>query len=199
MDMCWNKLRPRSVRREKEGVILVCIALWSLLSYWAISRHVIESAQVQGASMAPTMQDGSRYLLVHFAPFMRRLRRGDIIALRRPGDDGVYVKRLIGLPGERIRMEAGRVLVNDLPLDEPYLPEGTVTLPGKLGAETQVLEPDHYFVLGDNRAFSEDSRAFGPVPRTWISGVVTHWRAVTWFARTTPDIPGEERSGRTAQ
>ena len=78
------------------------------------------------------------------------------------------VKRVIGLPGETISSSGGRVYIDGKPLSEPWLPPGTVTT----GIASQKVPPNEYFVMGDNRSDSEDSRFFGPIPRSLIVGKV---------------------------
>lgn len=115
--------------------------------------------------MSPTLEDGD--YVVALRP--RGLRRGDVVVVRRP--DGLEVaKRLVGLPGERVRVRGGAVTVDGTPLREPYA-SGSGP-PGEW-----VLGRDEYVVLGDARARSTDARTFGPVRRDAVLGVV---RARYW-------------------
>jgi signal peptidase I len=120
---------------------------------------------VDGLSMAPTYHPGTR---VYTAPISTPLERGDIVLV----DDGqrdYALKRIIGLPGETIHLWRGRVFINRQMLQEPYLSRFTYTIPNER-TETYVfrLEEGQYFVLGDNRVCSIDSRAYGPVERKQI-------------------------------
>lgn len=122
---------------------------------------------VRGWSMAPTLLHGQRVLVRRLgrAP----LRRGDIVVLREPTAEGVEsVKRIVGLPGERVEVRGGRATVDGRALDEPYLLGG-----GGDGPEGswRAGEGEH-FVLGDNRVRSIDSRTYGPVRREHIVGRV---------------------------
>ena len=122
---------------------------------------------VDGQSMAPTYQPGAR---VYTTSISTPLARGDIVLV----DDGkkeYALKRIIGLPGETIELWRGFVFVNWRLLEEPYLPKHTWTFPDE-HKETYIfrLENEEYLVLGDNRTFSIDSRAYGPVPRRNILG-----------------------------
>jgi len=127
--------------------------------------HVLVGSDyvVDGASMAPNYQPGMR---LHTSPISTPLERGDVVVL----DDGhaeYAVKRIIGLPGETVQVWRGHVFVNRRMLVEPYLPKKVYTCPtGRefLGA-TYVLAAGEFFVLGDNRPCSTDSRCYGPVNR----------------------------------
>ncbi len=124
---------------------------------------------VDGNSMAPTYISGER---VYTAPISTPVERGDIVMI----DDGrqdYALKRVIGLPGETIHLWRGYVFVNRIMLKEPYLPKHTYTAPSQQ-TEVAVFElgQDQYFVLGDNRVSSIDSRTYGPVNRSHIKSRV---------------------------
>ncbi len=113
-------------------------------------------------------------VVYHFHP----PHQGDVIIFHYPKNhDLVYVKRVIGLPGDEIAIGKGKVYINDSPLSEPYVPGRTT---GTLAR--QVISPDHYFVMGDNRSNSSDSRHWGTVPeeniigRAWLS----YWPPASW-------------------
>lgn len=122
--------------------------------------------QVSGMSMEPHIAPGEYVLINTFAYRIGRPHRQDIVAFSRDGDArGLFIKRVIGLPGDRVRIRRGTVFLNGSALVEPYvryaddrsLPE--VTVP-----------PRSVYVLGDNRAVSEDSRVFGPIPDDRLMG-----------------------------
>jgi signal peptidase I len=121
---------------------------------------------VEGTSMEPAYPEGTH---LYGTPISTPVERGDVVIL----DDGkkdYAVKRIIGLPGETIQLWRGRVFVNRQMLVEPYLPKNTYTCPMepmRRGA-TFILGEGEYFVLGDNRLCSADSRAYGPVERKQI-------------------------------
>jgi signal peptidase I len=123
---------------------------------------------VRGSSMAPSIHDGDRILIDPLSYLFAEIERGDIVVLQYPLDPSVdYIKRVVGLPGDEIAIEAGTVWVNGEPLAEPYVlgPDPSTSL------RAEVL-PAHYFVLGDNRARSCDSREFGQVPQGYVRGKV---------------------------
>jgi|RhiMethySRZTD1v2_1073278.scaffolds.fasta_scaffold78263_2 signal peptidase I len=123
---------------------------------------------VRGSSMAPGIQDGDRILVEPWSYLFGPIERGDVIVLRYPLDPEIdYIKRVIGLPGDRVTIEAGRVYVNGERLEEPYVREIDET------SSTSVeVAAGNYFVLGDNRPRSSDSREFGFVPESYVRGRV---------------------------
>ena len=127
---------------------------------------------VEGASMEPTYPPGTH---LYGAPISTALERGQVVLLD-DGKEDYAVKRIIGLPGETVQLWRGRVFINRQMLVEPYLPKHTYTYPMeqmRRGA-TCILGEDEYFVMGDNRTCSSDSRAYGPVERKQIK------RRVPW-------------------
>jgi signal peptidase I len=131
------------------------LAVLSLL----VAAFFMRLPEVSGRSMEPLIRSGEYVLINTFAFRFGRPRRGQIIAFRHEGDAReVFIKRVIGLPGDRIRIDRGRVYVNGTKQDEPYVQDADDrSLPRVL------VPPSSVYVLGDNRANSEDSRAFGPV------------------------------------
>lgn len=123
---------------------------------------------VRGSSMSPGIHDGDRILVDHLSYLLKDVHRGDVIVLRYPLDPRLdYIKRVIGLPGDDVRIRGGFVSVNGTVLEEPYISE-----PDPRIALAVRVEPDHYFVMGDNRPHSSDSREFGQVPHENVVGKV---------------------------
>ena len=149
------------------------VALFSILGYYLISRYVITAVEIQGRSMAPTLQEGERYFLNRLAYYWQSPARGDLAVIHDPGHPDWAVKRIIGLPGDLVMIKDGYVLVNGRRLDEPYLLKGTRTQTAKPQGKPVFLGPNQYFLLGDNRAQSEDSRSYGPIHRSQILGLIS--------------------------
>jgi signal peptidase I len=123
---------------------------------------------VRGSSMAPRIHDGDRILIDHLSYVFGQVQRGDIVVLKYPLDPSVdYIKRIVGLPGDDVVLEDGEVWVNGQRIDEPY-----VTQADPFARVRVHVKPAHYFVLGDNRPRSCDSRDFGLVPQDYIRGRV---------------------------
>ena len=124
--------------------------------------------RVEGASMAPTMLAGDLLLVQEDSRNRRIVSRGDIVVLAQSGRS--ELKRIIALPGEHIALKDGMLLIDGRRLKEPYL----YGLPPYLGLDDSAydLASDEYFVMGDNRAHSTDSRQYGPVHRAQIIGKV---------------------------
>lgn len=158
---------------------------------------------VHGDSMQPNFA-GSQYILVsRWAYWRDGLSRGDVVVLRHPRQrNRTYIKRVIGLPGEQVRVEGGRIAVDDRLLDETYLAGKVLTgQDGLLNQDSHsddvptmsrentsepawewVLDEGQYIVLGDNRANSEDSRSFGPLGQELIVGKAwfRYWPRTDW-------------------
>lgn len=130
---------------------------------------------VDGASMEPTFHTSERVIVDRVTMLLSGPSRGDVIVLDSPNmPDELLIKRVIGLPNEFIRIDDGRVYINDVLLDEPYVMEYCSYR--SCNGEWQ-LGPDEYFVLGDNRNHSLDSHSFGPVNVSTIKGIarVRYW------------------------
>ncbi|HEU5326019.1 MAG TPA: signal peptidase I [Candidatus Limnocylindria bacterium] len=162
---------PADIRRwvlEVARTVLFVAAL-----YLVLNTFVVQPVEVEMRSMQPLLVEGDHLLVDRLSLRWDAPDRGEVVVFDAPspyGDDGVpYVKRVIGLPGETIQIENGRIYVSgpDAPpfrLDEPYLTDGTVTLPqGPAGSREWRVPEGSVFVLGDNRSDSLDSRTFGPI------------------------------------
>ncbi len=143
------------------------VVLPALILALTVHLFLAQATIVYGQSMEPNLYERQRLIIdkvsYHFFP----PHRNDIVVIAMPGMDEMLVKRVIGLPGEVVEMRDGVVYVNGEPLPEPF--------PHDLGHENQkaiILGPLNYYVMGDNRDNSNDSRSFGPVQREYILGRV---------------------------
>jgi len=134
-----------------------------------------QPVKVEGTSMAPLLSDQERIFINKFIYRFEPIERGDVVVFWYPLDRSKsFIKRVIGLPGDTIEIQSGRLFVNGKELQEPYVPasylDGSSLLP-------RVLPPNNYFVMGDHRDSSNDSRMFGSVPRQYIYGkaVFAYW------------------------
>ncbi len=139
--------------------------------------YFVQPNQVKGMSMYPTFKDKEYILTDKITYKLREPRRGEVIILQSPDNPDVdFIKRIIGIPGERIKIEAGIVYVNDQALEEAYIDVSTPTFPNGFltEGEERVVPQDSYFVLGDNRPGSADSREYGFIERSHIIGRVIY-------------------------
>jgi len=145
----------------------------------AVSAFIIvflyQPVKVEGTSMLPRLEDRDRLFINKFVYHFESIHRGDIVVFHYPRDpEKSYIKRVIAVPGDRLRIERGEVYLNGQHLPEPYVPDEFRDM--KSMAET-VIPDDEYFMMGDHRSISSDSREFGPVDRDLIYGkaVFVYW------------------------
>jgi signal peptidase I len=146
--------------------------------------------RIEGQSMEPNLHDGEYVIVDKVSYALHAPERGDVIVLLRPNPDKDLIKRIIGLPGDTLEVRNGQVYVNGAALTEPYLNQPTnSTIPARQ------VEPGRYFVMGDNRNNSSDSRSFGSISRSDIVGRAwfVYWPPSDWgavphysYAATTP-------------
>ncbi len=142
----------------KEAFYWIRVVVFTFLAVYLLSEYVIIIATIPSGSMENTIMTGDKLIGTRFAYWFSEPKRGDIIIFKYPVDEShTYIKRVIGLPGETVRIEDGKVYIDDAqePLDEFYLKEEWVD--GNDGYTFTVPE-DSYFMMGDNRNDSKDSR-----------------------------------------
>lgn len=154
---------------------IVEITAVAFIAVFLIRSYLVQPFLVSGSSMVPNFSDGDYLLIDEVTYHFRVPERGEVVVFRYPKNESVYfIKRVIGLPGERVEIKNGHITIfgqnskEGSALDEKYLPvdmdpsaSGEFTVPG-----------DSYFVMGDNRPYSFDSRSWGMLPRADIVGLV---------------------------
>ncbi|HZK28669.1 MAG TPA: signal peptidase I [Clostridia bacterium] len=163
----------KSLARRIAGfltTLAICLILVLLITQFVVQRNT-----VIGRSMVPTLEDRDEIFVEKISRlFATGLKRGDIVTAdtvkNATGDEIIIIKRVIGLPGERVTIREGYVFIDDERLEEPYLVEGILTAEHALKHADVRLGPEEYYLLGDNRRDSRDSRDIGPVTRSEIEG-----------------------------
>jgi len=152
----------QSVREILETVVIAAVTVFLIRAY------LIQPFLVSGASMAPYIDHGNYLIIDELSPRFQDYRRGDVVVFRYPADpDTFYIKRIVAEPGDRVEIKMGEIWINDRKLIELYLPPDIRTF----GNINTVLGADEYFVLGDNRDNSSDSRSWGSLKRKFIVGL----------------------------
>jgi signal peptidase I len=140
----------------------------SVVVSFFIITFLYQPVKVEGTSMAPRLHDQDRLFINKFAYDFEKIGRDDVVVFYYPRDtQKSYIKRVIGLPGDTVRIEDGQVLVNGKAIEEPYVPERYRDV---RSMDAFQVPPGEYFVMGDHRSISSDSRDFGPVERKLIYG-----------------------------
>jgi len=140
-----------------------------------IITFLYQPVRVEGTSMLPRLEDHDRLFINKFVYRFTAIERGDVVVFHYPRDpEKSYIKRVIAVPGDRIRIDRGQVWLDGRRLREPYVPG--MYEDSRSMAEI-VVPDDTYFVMGDHRSISSDSREFGPVDRSLIYGkaVFVYW------------------------
>ena len=172
----------KSALRDTIETVLLTLMIFFLV------RAFIQNFRIEGTSMEPNLHNGQYLIINKLAYHLHPPARGDIIVFRYPHNPKRdFIKRVIGLPGEKVEVRRGRVFINGQELNEPY--------PLKAGAYSwgpQILGPDEYFVLGDNRNNSSDSHSWGALPRANIIGKawVCYWPPRYWGLIRHPSADG---------
>lgn len=166
------------VRRKSSGLglwlrDLLVAAIASIL----IITFLYQPVRVEGTSMLPRLEDSDRLFINKFVYHISSIERGDVVVFRYPRDpEKSYIKRVIALPGDRLRIDHGRVWLNGKPQLESYVPE---QFQDDESLSEIIVPEGSYFMMGDHRSISWDSRRFGPVERKLIYGkaVFVYWPA----------------------
>jgi signal peptidase I len=152
---------------------LGCAAGIAVITYWVTTHFLFGLVMVDGDSMKPTLHNADYYVLNRLVYHLRPPLAGDIVVLRDPEVGGLAIKRIVAVEGQSVEIAMGSVYVDGVRLREPYLPKGCRTFGYHAPThEKYACDKSQYFVLGDNRGNSADSRVYGPVPRENILGVV---------------------------
>jgi signal peptidase I len=166
---------PHLFRDVIETMLLIAIA-------FLVVNSLIGRFRIEQVSMEPNLHEGEYVIVDKVSYLFHAPERGDIVVLRRLGQPDL-IKRLIGLPGETIEARGGQVYIDGQPLTEPYLPQSI-----NQDTPPQTVPVDRYFVMGDNRNNSQDSRSFGTIPfgdivgRAWI----IYWPPPDWQVLARP-------------
>jgi signal peptidase I len=169
--------RPAEASRSSlwaEGRLLLRDLIFALMIAALVVVFIVQPVKVEGTSMLPRLHDGERIFvnkLIYYDEYRwaPKIERGDIVVFWYPNDPTKsYIKRVIGMPGETVEVRAGSVLINGSALDETYLDPKSNVSPA-IQPPVQV-KPNYYFVMGDNRDNSSDSRSWGLVPKKYIYG-----------------------------
>ncbi len=167
--------RPRlstvALLREIIETVILTVIIYAVVNF-ATGRF-----KVEGSSMEPSVHPGQYVLVDKVSYRLGQPQRGDVVVFNYPlATDRDFIKRIIGLPGETVSVANGVVQVNDHALKEPYIAAPPLT------GGTWTLSPDQYFVMGDNRNNSSDSRSWGPLDRKYLIGkaVLVYWPPVNW-------------------
>src|SRR5271155_4006011 len=165
---------PVQPESTKPGAAQTHLRLWlrdvliSVAASFLIITFLYQPVRVEGTSMLPQLRDQDRLFINKFVYRFEKISRGDIVVFHYPRDpEKSYIKRVIALPGDSLRIDSGRVYVNGERGDESYVPRAYRDV---RSMPEVVIPQNEYFVMGDHRSISSDSRDFGPVDRNLIYG-----------------------------
>jgi signal peptidase I len=162
------------VRRALLACAGVPLLLFVVATSTIVNAFLFQRARIQGLAMEPTLADQDRVFVNKLAYRLGAPKRGDIVMLYYPLDpERTFVKRVIAREGDTVRIIDGRVSVNDMPLPDDYVPEG---FRSHDDWGPQIVPQGYYFVMGDHRNNSSDSRHWGPVPKRYIVGKIAEPR-----------------------
>ncbi|NWG16946.1 MAG: signal peptidase I [Chloroflexi bacterium] len=182
------KLRLRGLLREILDTIILIGAIYALVNLVSV-RFIVE-----GPSMQPNFYTGQVLVVSRLHYMMGNPQRGDIVVFNppnQPADEPPYIKRIIGLPGDKVEIRETLVYVNDVLIEEPYINEPCRSSMCPDGSWQ--LGENEYFVMGDNRNHSSDSRRFGPITSEAIIGeaLIRYWPPADWGLVNRIAYPGD--------
>jgi signal peptidase I len=169
--------QPAAPRKSMGLMLWLRDLLISAAASVLIITFLYQPVRVEGTSMLPRLEDHDRLFINKFVYHVSAIERGDVVVFRYPRDpEKSYIKRVVALPGDTLRVDRGRVFVNGNLLHEPYVPQ---EYRDSRSLAEMVIPADSYFMMGDHRSISSDSRDFGPVDRSLIYGkaVFVYWPA----------------------
>jgi signal peptidase I len=165
-----SRREMRESKRRGGGVLefLLILFISFVLVFGVVRPFIVEAFYIPSESMVPTLEINDRVLAAKFPYYFTTPDRGDIVVFQSVEGNGEdLIKRVVGLPGDTIAVQGGTLFVNGEPQQEPYLAQNA----GGFGTFGPITVPeDHYFMMGDNRNNSQDSRFFGPVPEENLVG-----------------------------
>lgn len=177
-----RNMNEEEFMQEPSGLKAVGRFFWELVKVFLISMAIIIPIRyflvqpffVRGASMEPNFEDGEYLIVDQLSYRFREPQRGEVIVFRYPQQPSqFFIKRIIGLPGETVEVKDGQVIIHNAKHEEGVILDETFYLPDLLrtgGQLSTTLSEDQYFVLGDNRTASSDSRSWGALPEEDIIG-----------------------------
>jgi signal peptidase I len=176
----------KSVLREYAEALIIAILLALV-----IRAFVVQAFKIPSGSMLPTLQIGDHILVNKFIYYFEPIRRGDVIVFKYPQDESRdFIKRVIGLPGETLEIRGRQVLINGVPLKEPYAvyaDRSSSPILERVHVDPFVIPPGKLFMMGDNRDNSMDSRVWGLLDMHKIKGKAF----IVYFSIRSEDIPFE--------
>ncbi|MBL9127781.1 MAG: signal peptidase I [Verrucomicrobiales bacterium] len=140
-----------------------------VVSVYVVFKYVLLVRKIESTSMLPSFREGSIHWIYRLAYRGTALpARGDVVGIRTSGETVMYIKRVVGLPGETLEIRRGEVWIDGKPLEEPHVRPGRKPW----NRRPRTLGPDEYFVIGDNRSMDQEQHEFGVVERARIVGKV---------------------------